>query len=229
MEELSRKGHRQRLKDAYLKSGLDSMPDHNVLELILFYAIPQKDVKPLAYELINHFGSLENVINADIKELMLVNGVKEHTAILISLFKGVNLRVNQNCAKEKYRSFESIAKYSSMMLRSYTNEVIMIVTFDNNNSIINTHIRDGGTVNRAQISKKDIAEIALRDNASSLAIAHNHPGGNTNPSVADINMTQELSVFLRQLNVRLIDHVIVGEGGKTESIKSNSKYIKFFD
>ncbi|MBE6720635.1 MAG: hypothetical protein E7571_08315 [Ruminococcaceae bacterium] len=230
MEELSRKGHRQRVKDSYLKKSFESMPDHNVLELILFYAIPQKDVKPLAYDLINRFGSLENVINADIDELMKVNGIKEHTAILISLFKNVNIRINQTSAKEKYSSFEDIEKYACQMLRSYKNEVIMITSFDNSNRIINTNIFDSvSSVNSSSLSKKAVAKAAIRDNAAKILVAHNHPNAAPVPSMSDISMTQDLSLFLRQLGVRLIDHIIVGEGGATQSLKGDLKYAKYFD
>ncbi len=229
MEELSRKGHRQRVRNTYLNNGFDSMPDHNVLELILFYAIPQKDVKPLAYDLINHFGSFNNVINADIDELMKVKGVKENTAVLISLFNKVNLRVSQNRANMESYSFESLAEYASQMLKDYKHEVIMIVSFDNNRKIINSHIRDKGSVNRAGITKKEIAEIILRDDASSIAIAHNHPDGDPTPSGADISMTQELGTFLRQFNVSLVDHIIVGENAETLSLKTTPKYALYFD
>ena len=229
MEELSRKGHRQRVKDSYLKDGFDSMPDHNVLELILFYAIPQKDVKPLAYELINHFGSFNNVMNADVDELVKVDGVKEHTAVLISLFRDVNRRVNQNRANEESHSFESIEKYASQMLKAYKEEVIMTVTFDNNKKIINTRVNNKGTVNKAGITKKEIAEIIIRDDASCLMIAHTHPGGDPTPSGADINMTQDLSSFVRQCGAKLVDHIVVGENGKTVSIKTNPKYALYFD
>ena len=229
MQELSRQGHRQRVKESYLKNSVDSMPDHNLLELILFYAIPQKDVKPLAYELINHFGSLENVFKADIEELVRVKGVKEHTAILISLFREVNQRINQNTAREKLNSFEKIEEYASYALRDYTKEVFMVVTLANDKSIINTRILEGDSVNETSVTKKQIAEILIRDNASAMVIAHNHPGGNTTPSSADINMTQELSRFLRQLGSKLFDHIIVGKNGETQSIKGDLKYALYFD
>lgn len=229
MEELSRKGHRQRIRDTYLKNGFDSMPDHNVLELILFYAIPQKDVKPLAYELINHFGSFNNVMNADVNELMKVKGVKEHTAVLISLFDNVNRRVSQNRANKESHTFESIDKYTSEMLKEYKNEVIMLVSFDNNRKIISTRINNVGTVNRAGITKKEIAEFVLRDNASSVLLAHNHPDGDPTPSMADISMTQSVVAFLREFNISLADHIIVGENGDTVSMKTMAKYALYFD
>ena len=112
MENLSRKGHRQRVKESYLKNSFDAMPDHNILELILFYAIPQKDVKPIAYNLINHFGSLENVLNADVSELIQVDGIQEHSAILLTLFRNVHRRLNQQKADVQYRTFEQLMDFA---------------------------------------------------------------------------------------------------------------------
>ena len=207
------------------------MPDHNLLELVLFYAIPQKDVKPLSYDLINHFGSFEKVFSADVEELMMVDGVKEHTAILLSLFKQVNLRINQNRAKEtiKYNDFDKICKFASDMLKSYKHEVIMIITVDNNSRIINHHIVPGATPNNASITKKLIAQFVIRDDASSVIIAHNHPEGPPTPSGMDISFTQSVSGFLREIGLSLTDHVIVGEGGTTQSLKGDLKYAKYFD
>lgn len=229
MDNLSRKGHRQRAKDAYLNNSLDSMPDHNVLELILFYAIPQRDVKPVAYNLINRFGSLENVLSADVGELAKVDGIGEHSATLLKLFSDVHRRLNQTRAKEQFNSFEQLADYAALMLGDYRDEVVLVVTLDNQHAIIHPHIFENGSVNIAAINKKDVAEVAIRDNASAIVLAHNHPNGDATPSAADINSTQSLGLFLRQINVALLDHIVVGSGGKTQSIKGDLRYAKFFD
>lgn len=229
MAELNRNGHRQRVKEVYLKNSADSFPDHNLLELVLFYAIPQKDVKPIAYELINHFGSFENVFNADINELVKVNGIKEHAAILISLFREVNKRIDSNVADNKLNSFVKMEEYVSRKLRSYKNEVMLVVTLDNANSVINAYIIESGTVNMASISKRKLSEFVIRDNASAVVFGHNHPNGAPTPSAADIDMTAELTRFLRSIGIKLHDHIIVGKGGESESLKSNLKYSLYFD
>ena len=231
MAELSRKGHRQRVKDAYMQNKLDGMADHNVLELVLFYSIPQKDVKPLAYDLINHFGSLENVFNADVHDLMKVDGIKEHSAILISLFRNVNIRINQSYANNlvRYNTFEKLAEYASLMLRDFKNERIMVVTLDNELRIINTHFAPEGRVNESSILPRELAEIVLRDNAPTVVLAHNHPNGKPTPSRADIDMTRGIIKFLKQLRVTLTDHIIVGENGETQSLKGDLKYAYLFD
>ncbi len=229
MENLSRKGHRQRVKESYLKNSFDAMPDHNILELILFYAIPQKDVKPIAYSLINHFGSLENVLNADVSELIQVDGIQEHSAILLTLFRDVHRRLNQQKADVQYRTFEQLMDFASMKLKDYQTEAILIVTFDNAKSIINTHILTGGEVNSAVLNKKDVAQFVIRDNASSVVVAHNHPSGSAVPSAADIDATISLSQFLRQINIALLDHIVVGGDGTVQSIKGDLRYAKYFD
>ncbi|MBE6816120.1 MAG: DNA repair protein RadC [Ruminococcaceae bacterium] len=229
MENLSRKGHRQRVKESYLKNSFDAMPDHNILELILFYAIPQKDVKPIAYNLINHFGSLENVLNADVSELIQVDGIQEHSAILLTLFRDVHRRLNQQKADVQYRTFEQLMDFASMKLKDYQTETVLIVTFDNAKSIINTHILTGGEVNSAVLNKKDVAQFVIRDNASSVVVAHNHPSGSAVPSAADIDATISLSQFLRQINIALLDHIVVGGDGTVQSIKGDLRYAKYFD
>ena len=229
MENLSRKGHRQRVKESYLKNSFDAMPDHNILELILFYAIPQKDVKPIAYSLINHFGSLENVLNADVSELIQVDGIQEHSAILLTLFRDVHRRLNQQKADVQYRTFEQLMDFASMKLKDYQTETVLIVTFDNAKSIINTHILTGGEVNSAVLNKKDVAQFVIRDNASSVVVAHNHPSGSAVPSAADIDATISLSQFLRQINIALLDHIVVGGDGTVQSIKGDLRYAKYFD
>lgn len=229
MENLSRKGHRQRVKESYLKNSFDAMPDHNILELILFYAIPQKDVKPIAYNLINHFGSLENVLNADVSELIQVDGIQEHSAILLTLFRNVHRRLNQQKADVQYRTFEQLMDFALMKLKDYQTETVLIVTFDNAKSIINTHILTGGEVNSAVLNKKDVAQFVIRDNASSVVVAHNHPSGSAVPSAADIDATISLSQFLRQINIALLDHIVVGGDGTVQSIKGDLRYAKYFD
>ena len=229
MDNLSRKGHRKRAKEAYLSTSLDAMPDHNVLELILFYAIPQRDVKPIAYNLINRFGSLENVLSADVSELASVDGIGEHSAMLLKLFSDVHRRRNQTRAKEQFFTFEKLAEYAALMLGDYKTEAVLVITLDNQRAIIHPHIFEGSGVNTARLNKKDVAEIAIRDNASAIALAHNHPNGDATPSAADIDTTQSLGLFLRQMNVALLDHIVVGADGKTQSIKGDLRYARFFD
>ena len=161
-DKLSRKGHRQRVKDAYLKGSLETMPDHNLLELVLFYAIPQKDVKPLSYTLINHFGSLDKVFNASIEDLMMVDGVKEHTAILLSLFKSVNMRISQNNANEeiKLSSFEKISEFAANMLKDQKVENFLVITVASDDTIINSRIVSKGDVKTTGLKKKQLAELA---------------------------------------------------------------------
>lgn len=212
MAELNREGHRQRVKTAYLNNAFDSMPDHNVLEMLLFYSIPRVDVKPIAYELINHFGSIENVFNASVSELTKVRGVGENTAILINLVKDINSRVaiRQNENIKTLDSYKSASMYVENLLKNQRVEKMLVVTLNNDLSVINHHFVAEGTVNHASIEPIKIIEHAISDRASSVILAHNHPNGNASPSMEDRSFTVELLGLLRKLNIKLNDHIIVG-------------------
>ncbi len=229
MDQLSRNGHRKRVKESYLKNSFLSMPDSNVLELMLFYAIPQKDVKQIAYDLLNRFGTLEAVLTADVQELQRIHGISEHSAILLKLFNDVHMRMNQNRAGEKLNSFACIASYASMMLSGYSTEKVLLICLNSNNEIIVSNIIGDGDPGSVHVSKRMVCEIALSNKACGVVLAHNHPGGSSKPSSADISLTQELGVFLRQMDVNLVDHVIVGGNGETTSLKDDMKYIGYFD
>lgn len=230
MAELGREGHRERVKAAYRKHGLEIMPDHNVLELLLFYAIPRKDVKPIAYNLMNRFKTLENVFNADMDTLKTVDGVGENAAILISLIKDVNARISesQNNDVKNLDSSEKSKAYAQNLLRHCEYEKVIIICLDNNCRVIDHHTVSEGTVNCSVVNHKKIVECVIRDKAASLIIAHNHPHGNPTPSTEDINFTVEILNLLRKIQVDLNDHIIVGNKS-TLSMRTTARYCEFFD
>lgn len=217
MEKLSCQGHRKRIRAVYLTNGIKGTPDHNVLELFLSLVIPQKDVKPLAYDLINTFGSFERVFSADPDELMEVNGVGENTAVLLSLVKDINARIllNKNENINSLISSKDSVEYVENILKSSQTEQVLVITLDNRCCVINSSIVSAGTVNCANVSFNEIVRCATRDKASYVILAHNHPNGNAKPSTEDLNTTRELANILTSLNIKLRDHVIVG---KNESL-----------
>ena len=229
MADISKEKHRQRVREAYLKQSFESMPDHNVLELILFYAIPRKDVKPIAYALLNTFGSLENVLCADIQELMRVDGIGDSAAILINLFSNVNRRVfnNRNHSKKKLTNTPETQEYVTNVLSGLQKERMILISLANNLDIINCHSVAEGTVNCAKLEPRTIVELAIRDNASSVILAHNHPKGEHQPSSQDERFTKSISGTLHPVGIKLHDHLIVGENG-TFSMRSDFKYINMF-
>lgn len=230
MANLGREGHRERVKEVYKKHGLDTMSDHNVLELLLFYAIPRKDVKPIAYNLINRFKTLDNVFNADIETLKTVDGIGENTAILISLLKDINTKINESKNKDitMLGSSEKSKEYAENLLKFCKDEKVIMICLDNNCNIIDHHTISQGTVNFSVVDEKTIIKTVITDDASSVIIAHNHPNGEAVPSTEDVNFTIELLNLLRKIRVDLNDHIIVGKTN-TLSMRMSAKYCTFFD
>lgn len=228
MSELSREGHRERAKENFIKNG-KTLQDHHLLELLLFYSIPRRDVKPIAYNLINRFGSFENVFNADIESLCEVEGVGENTAVLISLVAAINKRrsENKNNDVKRLTNSKDAAEYAKNILRENKVEKLLLITLDNDLKIIGNHIVSEGSVNTAKINAHKLVSYIIKDNASCVIIAHNHPEGNANPSIEDINFTVEILSVLRSIGIHLNDHIIVGENEVT-SMALTPKFKNYF-
>ena len=226
---ISREGHRQRMRETFLASGGEGMHDHNLLELLLTYAIPRRDVKDLAYTLLNEFGTLENVFAAKEKQLCAVNGVGQNTAVLITLVKDLQIR----CAKSKNKNIKSLsssdlaAEYFENLLADQSKEKFLLVSLDNSNRLIACHTIAEGDINHIDINPRDIMETVLLDNASRVLIAHNHPAGGAEPSANDVDLTLNVRNILSSVNVKLTDHIIVGER-ETLSMRSTQRFSRYF-
>jgi DNA repair protein RadC len=209
---LSRNGHRQRMRQSYLNGSMENMPDHNLLELFLSIIIPQKDVKELAYALINKFGSLEGVLNADAQQLMNVNGIGEAAAVGIKMVVELNKRVmknknqnvlNLNCCEEAVNYCKNILCYEKV-------EKLIMITINNDGSIINTHTIGTGNANSSSANQRQILENAIIDHASGVIFAHNHPSGSSKPSDADVNFSMTIGTTLSDIGINFVDHIIIG-------------------
>ena len=229
MAEISREKHRERVREAYLKNSFDSMSDSSALELLLFYAIPRKDVKEISYALLNRFGSLDGVFNADIKELIKVEGVGENTAILINLFKNINRRLDLNKNREIKKLDDSNAamKFVRNELCNLKKEVILVITLDNALNVISVNNVSQGVSNFASVEPYKIMECIFKDGAANVILAHNHPNSDANPSHADIDFTVELFGMCRKVKVNVVDHIIVGEN-EVISMATDIRYATFF-
>ena len=230
MPELNREHHRERVRKAYLKNSFDSMSDSNVLELLLFYSIPRKDVKEISYALINRFGSLEGVFDADIRELMKVEGVGENTAILINLFHNLGRRIDKN-KNAKFKklddSYKSI-EFAKNELSGLIKEKVLVITLDNKLNVIAVNDVSQGSANTASVEAYKIMECIVKDSAANIILAHNHPNGENRPSLEDISFTLEVNEFCRKIKVRLNDHIIVGENGAL-SMANDIEFASYFD
>ncbi len=215
-------GHRQRVKAEFLARGLAGMPDHRVLELLLFYAIPQGDVNPLAHALLDHFGSLSAVFQAPYEELLKVKGVGPTTATLIQLVPAVGAcymadRVSldgQLTTPEEY--YEVLAPY---FFGSRVEQCYMLC-MDGKGKLITCRKLGEGIVDQVPILRRKAVETALSCNASRVVLAHNHVSGIAKPSAADIQATQVLRRLLREVGVLLVDHLVIVDGDMVSMAQS---------
>ena len=210
---VSHDGHRKRMKERYLASGLDGFSGHEVLEMLLFYAIPYKDTNGLGHMLESSFGGLANVLEADYADLIKVPGVTPHIATLICLCGDIGRRYNAEITGRVTHLFdaESVARHIAPWFFGQREESVVLVSMDNKRKLLNTTRIFKGSVNSAQFNVRLAVQQALRDNATKVALAHNHPNGFAFPSQEDIDTTRRFAEVLQPLDIRLIDHLVVAE------------------
>ena len=204
-------GHRQRTKTEFLANGLNGLPDHRVMELILFYAVPRGDVNPLAHRLVDHFGSIAGVFHATHEQLMSVEGVGENTAVLLRLIPAVAARY-----LEESVSFDgqvvSTWQFRELLLPLFfgqRNELAYIVCMDSKNKVIVTKKLGEGIADAVHINTRKVMETALGCNATRVVLAHNHVSGVAIWSDADVDTTLRLKRALEEVDVTLVDHFII--------------------
>lgn len=204
-------GHRERLKKRFREEGLDKFEAHNALELLLFFSIPRRDTNEIAHNLLNTFGSISNVFDAPVDELLKVDGIGESSALLIKMMPALSKKYAEDKLKKgaALNSTSAAGEYLLPKFMGETNEIVILVCLDNQGRVKNCcKIADGST-NTAQINNRKIMETALRHSASSIILAHNHPGGLTNPSAADVETTKNLVHVLESVQICLRDHIII--------------------
>lgn len=208
----SHAGHRQRLRERYLAAGCAGMHNYEVLELLLSYAIPRKDVKQLAKELLARFGTLRGIMDADIREIESVPGMGVNSTILIKLIKEVSALYLAEKAKEQPQISNSreLLDYCKTAFGGLKNERFVVIYLNAQNRIIDVETIQEGIVNQAVVYPRKILEGALLKNASSLILVHNHPSGEVRPSAADVSLTKNIRETARVLNIEVNDHIIVG-------------------
>lgn len=210
---LSPAGHRRRVKDRFLAEGLDHFDEAHVLELLLFYAIPQKDTKPMAKALIAKFGSFPQVMEATIDELKKVDGIGENAATFLKLVAeaGRYYLVKKESNIKIMNDTESFGRYLIPIFRNLRNETVMLLCLDAKCKLLCCREVGQGNVNSAVISARSIAEIALGVNATSVVLAHNHPSGLAIPSGDDVATTLRIAQALKSVDVILADHIVVAD------------------
>jgi len=219
-------GHRERLKKRFLEEGLDHFTDIQVLELLLFYAIPRSDTNPIAHRLLAHFGSLAHVLEADVEELKKVSGIKDHAATLLALVIDLCRYYQVNCARqmEVLTTLEDCGKYLVPCFFGRTRETVFLLCLDAKCKVLCCREIGEGTVNTAAISVRKVVETALEANATTVVLAHNHPSGIAVPSHEDIQTTRRIAAALHAVEIHLADHIVVAEGDYVSMVQSGCRF-----
>lgn len=222
--------HRARVRETFRRAGVDGMPDHNLLELLLFYSIPRKDTNEIAHRLIETFGSLNGVFDASYERLAEVEGVGESSALLLSLVPGICRRYVEGMTDKKKINLSTPEAVSDYLVKKYygcKTEVFYMLCLDGVGNLINCCKLSEGSAGTVVVDKRTMLEAALRNNADKIIFAHNHPNGIAVPSKEDLEMTYEFATILSPVGIRLADHFIVA-GSETLSLASVEKFSYLF-
>ena len=206
-------GHRERLRRRFLQEGLDNFDELQVLELLLFYAIPRRDTNPIAHALREQFGSLSGVLEAPVSALAQVPGMGENAATLIQLVTATSryYMVQRSRAGQALNTVERCGAYLTPRFFGLRDEAVCALCLDAKCKPLACRILGRGSVNAAGVPIRKIVEFALSVNATSVVLAHNHPSGIALPSHEDIAATERLSAALDAVGVILADHIIVSD------------------
>ena len=219
------KEHRQRVKKRFLGEGLDHFDEVHALELLLFYGKPREDVNPLAHRLLEHFGGLHQVLTAPAEQLMMVEGVGEHVAILLALVKGISQKylIDHEEPGVPLNTKEACGKYLMDRFVGRRDETVMLLCLDAKRLPLCCRIVSQGSVNAAEVSVRKVVEAALAVNATTVVLAHNHPRGIAVPSMEDIITTRRMGAALDAVGVILEDHIVVA-GREYVSLRDSNYY-----
>ena len=215
----SLQGHRKRLREKFIKSGLKGFHDYEIIELLLTLGSSRKDCKQQAKEAIKRFKTLRGILEAPPEELQEIDGIGPHSAFGIKLVQ----EVAREFLKEKiidkpvYKSSQEIFDYLYHSMRDLNKEVFKVIYLNTQNQIIDTADLFEGTINSGSISPREVIKSALKYNAASLIFAHNHPSGNPEPSPSDKEVTKDLVYAGSIMRIRVLDHIIIG----------NNRYFSF--
>lgn len=208
-------GHRDRLRARFKESGPDSLQDYELLELILFMAIPRRDVKPVAKELLNTFGSMPEALNAPVSALSRVSGISENTAIALKAVAATATRMIKQDLMQKpvLNSWARLMDYCYATMAHETREHFRILFLNKKNELIADEIQNSGTVDHTPAYPREIMKRALELGATALILMHNHPSGDPKPSKADIDMTRLIIDAAKPFSIVIHDHIIISRNG----------------
>lgn len=205
-------GHRARKKELFRQNGLDGFADHEVLELVLYYAIPRRDTNEIAHRLLQKFGSLQNIFNAPAEELARVPGVGDGAALYLTLLPEVQKRSLRAVGKERVlNSVDKCGRYFLELLGQERQEMLYQICLDGKGKLLSCKKLSQGSADCTALSVRQVVENALLSNASAVVLAHNHPSGVALPSESDRTVTLWVRDALKTMDIRLLDHIIVAD------------------
>jgi len=208
-------GHRERLRARFREAGADAVSDYELLELVLFRAIPQRDVKPLAKELIAKFGSFAEVVAAPEKRLAEVKGLGEAAITELKVVHAAAGRLARGEVRKRpvLSSWGSVLDYCRTTMAFADKEQFRVLFLDKRNQLIADEVQQTGTVDHTPVYPREVVKRALELSATAIILVHNHPSGDPTPSRADIQMTQAIVEVAKPLGIAVHDHIIVGKEG----------------
>jgi DNA repair protein RadC len=208
-------GHRNRLRDRFLKGGQAAMPDYELLELVLFAALPRRDTKPLAKALLARFGSFAEVIAAPRERLLDMPGVGEGVATQLKIVEAAAQRLARSkvIGRPALSSWAALLDYCTAAMARGAKEEFRVLFLDRKNILIADEVQSKGTIDHTPVYPREIIKRALELGATAIILVHNHPSGDPTPSKADIDMTREIAFAAKALGISVHDHLVIGRKG----------------
>ena len=208
-------GHRERLRERFRDAGPDALSDYELLEMVLFRALPRRDVKPLAKSLIGRFGSFAEVVHAPDARLRETSGLGEAAIIELKLIAATASRVARGQMKQRtmLSSWTAVIDYCRASMAFADKEQFRILFLDKRNQLIADELQQVGTVDHTPVYPREVVKRALELSATAIILVHNHPSGDPTPSQADIQMTKSIVDISAPLGISVHDHIIVGKNG----------------
>lgn len=205
--------HRKRLRERFLTGGAGAVPDYELLELILFRAIPRQDVKPLARALIDHFGDFNRVLSAPLTHLLKIKGVGDAAALEIKIIEASAHRLSRAKIMKRHvvSSWGALIDYCHTVMAHRDTEQFRVLYLDTKNTLIADESQAQGTIDHVPVYPREVVKRALDLNAAAIILVHNHPSGDPAPSQADIDMTNQIADAANALQITLHDHLIIGK------------------
>jgi len=208
-------GHRQRLRERFHSAGPDALNDYELLEMVLFAALPRRDIKPLAKALLKMFGSFAEVIHAPEPRLREIDGIGEASITQLKLIAAAAHRIAKGEVKHKHAlsSWQEVITYCRTSMAFAEKEQLRLLFFDKRNQLIADEVQQTGTVDHTPVYPREVIKRALELSETAIILVHNHPSGDPTPSQADIRMTKTIVDIAKPLGITVHDHIIVGRNG----------------